>query len=236
MPTTSSPTSARLSTGSNLRAAVTWSVAATILIALGFAGTSSGETDPDLLYQYEFAVGSVFVYGILVGVTIAIATWLGRPLPALGLKGFAWRWLWIAIGLIFLVLILAQLLEPVLHAGEKQGFAPEDWRPDRAGAFALNVTVAATLVPFAEELFFRGLGVPALLPLGSIAAVLLSAVAFGLGHGLVSALPILVPFGLALGWVRLRSGSVWPGVLAHGFYNGAALVYLYFDLTQGAMP
>jgi membrane protease YdiL (CAAX protease family) len=232
MPTTSSPTSARPSIGSSRSAAAAWSGVAIVLIALGFAGTSAGGTDEDILYEYGFAIGSVLVYGILVAVTFGIASLLGRPLPALGLKVFAWRWLWIAVGLIFLVLVLGQLLEPLLHAGEKQGFAPEDWRPDRADAFALNAGVAATVVPFAEELFFRGLGVRALLPFGGVAAVVISAFAFGLGHGLLSALPVLVPFALALGWVRLHSDSVWPGVLAHGFYNGAALLYLYFELTN----
>jgi uncharacterized protein len=231
MSTTSSPTFDRPSTGSSRSAAVAWAVVALGLVLLGFAGTSAGETDEEVLYEYGFAVGSVLIYGILVGITFAIALWLGRPLPALGLKGFAWRWVWIAIGLILLVLVLAQALEPVLHAGEKQGFAPEEWRPERAVAFAINACVAATVVPFAEELFFRGLGVRALLPFGSVAALLVTAFAFGLGHGLFSALPVLVPFALALGWVRLRSDSVWPGILAHGFYNGVALLYLYFDLT-----
>jgi membrane protease YdiL (CAAX protease family) len=34
-----------------------------------------------------------------------------------------------------------------------------------------------------------------------------------------------------LGWVRLRADSVWPGVLAHGFYNGSALLVVYFQLS-----
>jgi uncharacterized protein len=231
MPTISSETSARPSTGSSRSAAAAWGIVALGLIILGFAGTSAGETDQEVLYEYGFAVGSAVIYGILVAITFGIALWLGRPLPALGLKSFAWRWVWIAIGLILLVLALAQLLEPVLHAGEKQGFAPEEWRPDRVGAFALNACVAATLVPFTEELFFRGLGIRALLPFGPIIALVVSAFAFGMGHGLFSALPVLVPFALALAWVRLRSDSVWPGIIAHGFYNGAALLYLYFDLT-----
>jgi membrane protease YdiL (CAAX protease family) len=231
MPTTSSEISARPSTGSSRSAAAAWGAVALGLIVLGFAGTSAGETDQEVLYEYGFAIGSAAIYGILVGITFGIALWLGRPLPALGLKSFAWRWVWIAIGLILLVLALAQALEPVLHAGEKQGFAPEEWRPDRAGAFALNACVAATLVPFTEELFFRGLGVRALLPFGTITALVVTSFAFGMGHGLFSALPVLVPFALALGWVRLRSDSVWPGIIAHGFYNGAALLYLYFDLT-----
>jgi membrane protease YdiL (CAAX protease family) len=199
---------------------------------LGFAGTSAGQTDEDVLYEYGFAISSVIVYGILIGITFAIALWIGRPTAALGLKRFAWRWIWIAIGLILLVLVLGLVLEPVLHAGEKQGFAPGEWQPDRAVPFALNTAVAATLVPFTEELFFRGLGVRALLPFGSLVALVVTSLAFGLGHGLFSALPILVPFGLALAWVRLQSDSVWPGTIAHGLYNGAALVYLYFDLTS----
>jgi membrane protease YdiL (CAAX protease family) len=232
MQTTSSATSAELSTGSSRSAAVAWGTVAFVFVALGFLGTSAGQTDEDILYEYGFAISSVVVYGILIGITFAIALWFGRPAPALGLKRFAWRWIWIAVGLILLVLLLGLILEPVLHAGEKQGFAPDEWRPDRAVPFALNTAVAATLVPFTEELFFRGLGVRALLPFGTLFALVVTSLAFGLGHGLFSALPILLPFALALAWVRLRSDSVWPGTIAHGLYNGAALLYLYFDLTS----
>jgi membrane protease YdiL (CAAX protease family) len=231
MQTTSSATSTKPSTASSRTAAAAWAAVALVFVVLGFAGTSAGQTDEEVLYEYSFAIGSLVIYGFLIGISFAIALWLGRPAPALGLKRFAWRWVWIALGLILLVLLLGQFLEPVLHAGEKQGFAPDEWRPDRAVPFALNAAVAATLVPFTEELFFRGLGVRALLPFGSVFALVVTSLAFGLGHGLFSALPILVPFALALAWVRLRSDSVWPGTIAHGFYNGAALLYLYFDLT-----
>jgi membrane protease YdiL (CAAX protease family) len=42
---------------------------------------------------------------------------------------------------------------------------------------------------------------------------------------------VLVLFGAALGWVRLRSDSVWPGMVAHGFFNGFALLVVYVNLT-----
>jgi len=29
-------------------------------------------------------------------------------------------------------------------------------------------------------------------------------------------------FGILLGWLRLRSGNVWPAVLGHGTFNAAA--------------
>jgi membrane protease YdiL (CAAX protease family) len=171
------------------------------------------------------------IYGILVGVALVIASRLGHPLEAAGLKWFKWRWLGIAVGLILLVLILGQVLEPLLHAGDKQGLEPAEWRPDRATAFALNALVVSTVVPFAEELFFRGVGVRAFLPFGGAGAIVITALAFGLGHGLLVALPVLVPFGFALGWVRLRAESVWPGMFAHGFYNGSALLVVYFQLS-----
>jgi len=231
MPTTSSQTSPRLSSAPSRGAIAAWLAIAVLLIALGFVGASSGETDRDILYDYAFAAGSVVIYGILVGVTLFIASRLGRPLETAGLKGFEWRWVGIAVGLIVLVLILAQGLEPLLHAGDRQGLEPEAWRPDRATAFALNALVASTVVPFAEELFFRGVGVRAFLPFGGAGAIAITALAFGLGHGLLVALPVLVPFGLALGWVRLRADSVWPGMLAHGFYNGSALLVVYFQLS-----
>ncbi len=225
-------TERRLSTAPRKGPLIAWAGVALLLIGLGFFGSSSGESDPDILYDYSFAIGGIVIYSVLVGVAIAIAAWLGHPLEAAGLKRFAWRWVGIAVGLIILVLVLAQFLEPLLHAGDKQGLEPKDWRPDRAGAFALNAVVISTVVPFAEELFFRGVGVRAWLPLGAVTAIVVTASAFGLGHGLFVALPVLIPFGLAQAWVRWRSDSVWPGVIAHGFYNGAALLVVYVQLTN----
>ena len=232
MQATSSQASAETSNGLKKTPLFVWTGIAVLLIAIGFAGTSSGQTEQDVLYDYSFGIGSIVIYSILVGITLAIAASLGHPLETAGLKGFAWRWVWIAVGLIVLVLIVAQFLEPFLHAGEEQGLEPEDWRPDRAGAFLLNGIVVSTVVPFAEELFFRGVGVRAWLPLGALTAIVVTAFAFALGHGLFVALPVLVPFGLAQAWVRWRSDSVWPGVIAHGFYNGSAVLLLYVQLTS----
>jgi uncharacterized protein len=232
MLTTSSPTSDRRSSERSRKGLIAWLTLAAILVALGFAGQASGESGSEIFYDYGLAISSLVVYGILVGLTLWAGTAYGNPFKALGLTVFSLKWTAIAVGLIFLVLGLSFVLEPILHAGEEQGYAPDVWRPDRARAFFVNGLVAATIVPFAEELFFRGLGVRALAFLGSVAAVVGTAVVFGLGHGIVVALPILVSFGAALAWVRLRSNSVWPGIVAHGLFNALALVAVYADLTQ----
>jgi membrane protease YdiL (CAAX protease family) len=49
-------------------------------------------------------------------------------------------------------------------------------------------------------------------------------VLFGLAHGLIVALPVLAVFGIAVGWVRDRTDSVYPGMLLHGTFNGIALI------------
>jgi membrane protease YdiL (CAAX protease family) len=230
MPTTSSPTSSRRFGEVSRNGLIGWLSLSTVLVVLGFAGQASGESDPDLFYNYGLAISSVVVYGILVGLTAWAATAYGNPLDALGLRAFPVKWMGIAVGLIFLVLGLALAIEPLLHAGEEQGYAPDVWKPERATAFFVNGVVAATVVPFAEELFFRGLGVRALAFLGSVWAILGTAVVFGLGHGLFVAMPVFIAFGVALGWVRLRSDSVWPGIVAHGLFNALALVAVYASL------
>jgi membrane protease YdiL (CAAX protease family) len=232
MQPTSSPTSSRPSSERSRNGLIAWLTLATILVVLGFAGQASGESDPDLFYDYGLALGSLVIYGILILLTLWAGSAYGNPLTALGLNVFSVKWTAIAVGLIFLVLGFSFVLEPLLHAGEEQGFAPDVWRPERARAFFVNGLVAATIVPFAEELFFRGLGVRALAFLGSLVAILGTALVFGLGHGILVALPVFVAFGVALAWVRLRSDSVWPGIVAHGLFNALALVAVYADLTN----
>ena len=232
MQTTSSPTSATPSSDYKAVPFFGWSILAILFIAGSFIGREvSAEDTKDVFYDYGFAVTTVVYYAALVGFTFALAIPYPRTPRALGLNRFRWRWVAIAVGLILGVLIVSVLLEPLLHGGKEQGLAPETWQPERAGAFLVNGIVISTIVPFTEELFFRGLGVRALSFVGGIAAVVVTGVVFGLSHGILGALPPLILFGVALGWVRLRSDSVWPGVIAHGFYNATGILIVYLQLA-----
>ena len=50
-------------------------------------------------------------------------------------------------------------------------------------------------------------------------AVVVTAFVFALSHGILAALPALGLFALGLGWLRIRSESLWPPVVAHAAYN-----------------
>jgi len=92
------------------------------------------------------------------------------------------------------------------------------------------VLVVVSLGPVVEELLFRGVLLSTLLQRwGPGWAVAVSSLMFALVHlpGLQwqwFGLPDLLLLALLLAWLRLRSGSIWPGVLAHGINNLLAVV------------
>jgi uncharacterized protein len=195
---------------------------AAINYAARFAG---GRPDRNVLYTWAAVVLELLQLGIILAVVLAIAR--GRPRGEyLGLRRpRSWRTAaWLVGAVVLGVFALARIISPFLDPGKEQGLVPERWQPQHAAAFVANFVVLALLVPIGEEITFRGLGYKLLERFGRTAAILLVGVAFGLAHGLVEALPILVPFGAGLAYVRARTGSIYPGVVVHGFFNGAVLL------------
>lgn len=95
--------------------------------------------------------------------------------------------------------------------------------------------VVNALAAFGEEIGWRGWLLPALRPLGVWPALTLSGAIWGIWHAPVILLGYnfgrtdlvgvalmtggCVAWGVLLGWTRLRTGSVWPAVFAHGALN-----------------
>lgn len=95
-----------------------------------------------------------------------------------------------------------------------------------------SLLVSTAFVPFIEEFFFRGVLLGWLkdrIPV--IPAVVFTALAFAAYHQNLDYLLSLFAFGLILGWVFLRTKSLWPAVLAHGAYN--LVIDLYGYLSPG---
>jgi uncharacterized protein len=204
-----------------------WLALVGVLAALNYAArfTPGKTTDQNVLYTWSAAVFGFIQLAIVLGVVLLIAR--GRPWREyLGLRRpRSWG---VAVGLALLVLIgvfvLGGILSPLLHPGQEQGLVPKHWQPARAAAFVANFVVVAGVAPIVEEITFRGLGYRLLEPLGRWTAILLVGLLFGLAHGLVEALPILVAFGAGLAYLRSRTGSVYPGVLVHATFNGLVLI------------
>ena len=178
----------------------------------------------DLLYRWSTVVGGAVQYGLILALVLLLAR--GLSPETLGLRAPpSWRAAagWIAATIVA-IWVIGAALNPFLEAGEEQGLVPDEWDSDRAWAFAANFVVVAVAAPIVEELTYRGLGFAAVRQFfGAGAAVVVTALAFGLAHGLVIALPVLTIFGLILGWLRLRTRSLYPPIILHAIFNGAAL-------------
>ena len=201
-----------------------WGLVGT-LVVLAFVGRETGgKPEEDLLYQYELAASGVVFYGLILAITLLIARGRVRELLALRPPSSWGRSLGMGLGVLVAILLLGGLLERLFHAGEEQGFDPEGWQPDRAGAFVLNFLVVAGVTPVVEELLFRGLGFSLLRPFGQVAAILLTGITFGLAHGLFEGIPVFTMIGIFLAVARTRTGSVYPAIGIHAAFNGLQLI------------
>ena len=97
---------------------------------------------------------------------------------------------------------------------------------------AQSLLISTAIVPFIEEFFFRGVlfgWLKERIPV--IPALVVSALAFSGYHENWDYLLSLFVFGLILGWVYLRTRSLWPAVLAHAAYN--LVIDLYGFVSVG---
>jgi hypothetical protein len=87
-------------------------------------------------------------------------------------------------------------------------------------SIALLAFSVAILTPFAEELLFRGFILGMLMKrYEDTTAVVISSLIFAIAHEPI-AMGLAFGGGLLYGWVRVRTGSVIPGMMAHAIWNG----------------
>jgi membrane protease YdiL (CAAX protease family) len=203
---------------------VAWLALVGTLAALNYATRfAEGKPPRDALYQYSVAITGLILYAVGLAIVLRISRGLSRE--QLGLRPPV-SWLsafWLTLGLIVVVLLAEFALEPLLHASREQGLEPPRWNPAKELPFALNAAVLVFVDPFVEELTFRGLGVAVLARYGAVVAIVGTGVAFAAAHGLIAGFLQLLIFGIAIAVLRWRTRSVFPGMLFHACFNGAAL-------------
>ena len=99
-----------------------------------------------------------------------------------------------------------------------------------SGPVALGLVVISTIIiaPIAEELMFRGYLLDSIRKVhGDWIAVVISAMIFGLVHLEPYTIGMAAIGGLIYGYVRIRTGSLWPSIIGHMMWNGVALVVTY---------
>ena len=221
--------------GSPMRARgklVAWLVFVGALTLLSYAARLSGtETPDDIAYRYSSSIAALVQYAIMLGILLLIARGLPRRHAFALHRPASWpRSLGLAVLTLLTIYFAAFVYERVLSVfgdwspTDEQGLVPDGWDSSRAGAFVAFFLVVTLVAPAVEELTYRGLGLSLLMPYGAPLAILGTGVLFGATHGLLVALPVLAFFGVAVGWLRVRTDSIYPPALLHATFNGTALL------------
>jgi membrane protease YdiL (CAAX protease family) len=208
------------------RKLVSWFALVGGVSAVSYAGRfTAGKPPKNALYMYSTAASELILFAII----LALVFWIARGLPkrevfALRRPHSRRRAVRLAIAVFIVIAIANAALNPILHGGREQGITPSGWESSHAAAFVLNLFAFALIGPIAEELTFRGLGFYLLQRYGQTAAIIVIGIMFGLWHGLVEALPVLIVFGTGLAYLRSRTNSIYPGMILHVTFNAVALL------------
>lgn len=184
--------------------------------------------------QTADGIGKSIVCLLMIGLLARTRAFAGPP-PRVGL------WSGILVGLVG-VLVIVPIVTVQLRMGTLvwEWIQPEVEPPQHPVLLALNTSDwgrwgivqlllgAVVIAPLAEELLFRGVLLQTLcrhLRLGW-AAILFSSVLFGCVHvGQPQAVLPLTSMGIILGYLRLRSGSLGPCILAHILFNARTMTF-----------
>jgi membrane protease YdiL (CAAX protease family) len=167
---------------------------------------------------------AIFFSSALVALAVAMAPMGRHALPALGFRpaGF-WPILLGTVGALIVSVAVTQLgIEP-------QGMK-EAMKVVREPAQLLaSLAVMAILAPLVEEAVFRGLLYGWVAGRwGTIAAWIVSSILFAAAHVEPAHAILVLPLGLWFGWLRRRTDSLWPSLVAHMANNGVAVLAAAF--------
>jgi membrane protease YdiL (CAAX protease family) len=146
----------------------------------------------------------------------------------------------VAFALAFLITTGVQsLLEEPLRNPQLDIIAPDgfSW-----SGLLITLAFVGAIVPFAEELFFRGLVYgwlrarmpvwPAAILSGLGFGAILSGLGFGALHGIWWLIPALALLGIMLALIYERSGSIWSAVITHGLFNSFTTLLVFLSLAM----
>ncbi len=100
-------------------------------------------------------------------------------------------------------------------------------KPDGIFGFMLTFIAVAIIPALVEEFACRGIILGSLRKYSDAFAVLTSAIIFGILHGNFQQIPFAFLVGLILGYVTVKTNSIWTAVAIHCFNNAVSVIFDY---------
>lgn len=180
-----------------------------------------------LLREFALDLSLVAVIGIANALTFALVIWWGiwaarragmGPLPFSGAPGAVYVPLTAA--LIGFCIVSSEVVNGLRYVLPMPHMLVQVFEQIGSGGIAAIVTVVV-IAPLVEEILFRGIILRGLaMRYRPWTAILLSSLLFTIIHLNPYQFFSTMVLGLALGWVFLRTGSLWPCIFGHAIFNG----------------
>ena len=178
-----------------------------------------------LAYLVSFILPVPFFYLISKGIkthSMNLTLTLPSPYPLLKLVAFVWA----GIAVIIPMAYLNSLLYPVSYDVTVELFDLDFSKPYM---LVLSMISTAIVPAFAEEFLFRGLIVSNIKPYNKGAAVVISAITFGLMHQNPMQLLYATVAGIVFGLVYVETESIWCCIILHFVNNFISIMQSYFS-------
>lgn len=204
-----------------------------VMWLLDAVGVSFTAVNPNLLNS----IFAVLVYAIALTAVIAIPWWARRnrtTLENLGIQRLP-NWMEVGLSPLFYVgfllvasvfIYIVTLIFPGIDMDQEQnvGFSMLGRQWEYLVAFLTIVILA----PVAEELLFRGYMYERLKRYGgTIIAILIVSVVFGLAHGQMNVALTTFALSVVLCLARDWTGTIWIPILVHMINNGVAFYFQF---------
>ena len=192
----------------------------------------------DLTSRIEEPVSEIYLPTMVIQMVILLAVLLAvlserMPLADIGLKNFN-RWtIPLATAFLFGANIILQILQFVILSGAPDSITAAAALLPRTGFEKLLWLLLCAIVAFAEEIAYRGYLLTRISRLSGgqwWLAVLLSSFAFASGHLYqgFGGFALIFVYGLMFSALYLRTGSLFPGIIAHFLQDSLVLLLPQF--------
>ncbi len=106
-----------------------------------------------------------------------------------------------------------------------------DFGDNPRGVFGFLLTFIATaIVPaLVEEFACRGIVLGLLKKHGEAFAIITSSMVFGVMHGNFEQIPFAIMVGLILGYIYVKTGSIWVSIAVHCANNAVSVIFSYLE-------
>lgn len=131
------------------------------------------------------------------------------------------------LGMCMLANIVTGYLTSILTSAGLELSSPDLAMPEGGLGILVSFCRVVLVAAFVEEMALRGYVLQNLRKFGDGFAIAMSALVFGLMHCNLIQTPFALIVGAVLGYLCIKTGSLWTAVLVHALNNSISLVFSY---------